>query len=482
MNLNSMYENFIKDTGLSDPVFKSVFSKVYEVLESISKLHWDYVSYTDHDSVEKYDFKTIKKIPLYMVEVMRNIFEDYFTLPKNVTVELGVTFESKQYKITSTHLGTTLPAELVFIKQNNIFDIFCCLKPVYDIFDEFNNLFRFSKEFSMLPDKIYPPLAKKFDTTTIRTQQIEGDIIDNKILENEQIIISIQRRLQEIFAKSNTIKIEREELSSKLAHIESGISSRTDLLKRKEILSIDLGILHDTIERHEERIASLNTVIKDIDAEITDLNNFQENKSDLNYFLEKKEIFHIERKTVEDSYTKANSFCDNVKTELNSIKEVLNEIDDYDMKDLTDYQNRIKEIDNEIDELSDLALQLESDIKQRQREINSSRLKIEKTQINDPVSLERIEMNSIKDHLYSPAQPKSVLAVINYLRYFYAYHVTVHSKELIDEYKNIDSYLIQAIVSRLVLAKNFGISMSCLFSILSFSDENIGQVISITRE
>ena len=77
---------------------------------------------------------------------------------------------------------------------------------------------------------------------------------------------------------------------------------------------------------------------------------------------------------------------------------------------------------------------------------------------------------------------ETITTVINYLRYYFCYHATIFADGMLTKYPDINTYIIQALASKLVLAKQFGIKFKNIFSTIQFNDDDVERVILIVKE
>jgi len=93
-----------------------------------------------------------------------------------------------------------------------------------------------------------------------------------------------------------------------------------------------------------------------------------------------------------------------------------------------------------------------------------------------------VEDSTIIDHLSTPLQPRAVITVLNYLRYYFAYYATLITRDLTGQAPSESIYRLQAVACRLALTRAFGAYFNQIFSVDSFADNRIGKVIGIGDE
>jgi hypothetical protein len=90
-----IYKDFCDHTGLKDSVYESVFLKLFDVFGKLNDIQWLYLTYTDKDTNNSsiINFKKEKSVPLYVIELIKNSFGNYYTLPKSIIVTLNLLYK-----------------------------------------------------------------------------------------------------------------------------------------------------------------------------------------------------------------------------------------------------------------------------------------------------------------------------------------------------------------------------------------------------
>jgi len=485
MNLNTIYKDFCTHTSLSDQVYENVFKKIWGVLGSINQIKWLYLTHKNKidNTTETFNFSTSETIPVYVLDLIKNAFGDYYTLPRSVVVIIALQYNNVEYQIVSTSYGTEIPEEIKFIKEYDLFNFFCIINPVADLFSEFDVVFDFTKNFKPSLDGIFPALEKKFKLKDIHKEASEGGLTNKEIATTEFTIEELQKRIKDILSEIERIRRERDILSSNLNNINVGVSSRSSLLDEKQKLTIEYRNLKDSIRNYENRKLEFINILGSIDSEIRfSLDRPQNTKYDIEYLKSKKKIFEGEKTSMDQSILDTSKFLHGLSLKLDSISSELNKIEGYDVADINNITISLRTFNQEQDKLCSILVSLENELKVKQKTLMDKNINSEKYKTYTDLTISNVENNSIVSHLSSAVQPTSITTVVNYLRYYFCYHATLFADGMLTKYPDINTYVIQALASKLVLAKQFGIKFKNIFSTIQFNDDDVERVILVVKE
>jgi len=485
MLLEKVYDDFVKHTGLIDSVYKTVFVNISGILSRIQTISWDYLKYSsDSGSDTKYTFKDISKVPRYVIELLQNAFKNYYTLPQDTEVEIGVSIGAAPYKIINTDSGTTIPPELDFISKYELYDMFILNKPVYDLFGAFDDEFRFILSFQTSVRDVFHPLKKKFEQSETVSYVLENNVSQSKVATAQLHVETLQKKIQEIlneleFCKKNTVT-----LTDSRHKIFIGVNSRESFLMEKEKYDVEYITLKQTKDGYDEKRIKIQSVLSDIEAELSDATarKGQAAPELIDYLVRKKVTFERELVSVESSLHDFNTFLNDLSTKIHDIAISLSQIDGYTTNDITTLDDQIAAAQRRQDDLYGILLGLETELKHQQRTSEDLSIKSEKASSYGDLTIQNIENSAIVSHLATSLNPASVITVINYLRYYYAYYTTQIANDLITANIDLDINIAHAVASKMYLVRCFGLYFNQMFSAVDFADNRIEKVISIVKD
>lgn len=483
MLLEKIYKDFGKHTSLTDSVYELVFLKIKEKLDFVGSITWLYLEYTDVErgDVKRYDFLKHTSVPSYIVELIYNVFESYYTLPEQITVTIGILKNNVASLIVSTSKGTIIPLELQQLKDDNLYKLYFLNTDVYDLFGEFDTLFDFLENMKSNPSGVFPPLIKKFESDHGKDQVINNELTPSNVVSSQLNVEKIQEKIREILAKVDTIRQQRDKTIVDKNDIFSKVNSRDSVVFEQEKISIEYKTMRETYDIYQQRLNKVNDVLKDIEAELTDSVNFGENSPEREVFINKKIVFNREKESLANYLLDVHNVMTNITNRFNEINSSLQLVESYSVNDVNVLDKKIKDLDKEQDDLYGFLISLEGQLKQQKNKMESDSFRIERAASFENMAIQEIENTAIVSHLASPLQPAAVLTVINYLRYYFSYYSTIISKKLISENVDIDVYTAQAIATRIVLTQYFGIFFNTVFSFASFVDNRIKKLILIQK-
>lgn len=483
MTFEKVYDEFVKYTGLSDSVYRSVFSNVFEVLNKLKTISWDYLEYKDSSGGStSFVFSQMQKIPRYVVELFQNVFKNYYTLPANSEVILCVTVDNIQYKILNSSEGTVLPKEIEFIKKHNLYDIFILGNPVYDLFSEFDSVFSFVQNFKSSVHDVFLPLKKKFELDAANEFVNVSGVSQSKLADTQLNVEGIQNRIKELLERVDFLRKERDQLIISRNKIFIGVNSRESLLLDRDKYSMECETLRETKKTYEDKLDKLTSILNTIEADIADAEIKQIKNSDIDYLVKKKVIFEKDKFSIAKSISDFDGFITDLSGKLKIITENLESINEYSTNDVETLDSKVASLNAEQDNLYGILIGLESELKHQKRLLEDSAMSIEKSKTYSDISIQNIENSAIVNHLASALHPTPVTTVINYLRYYFAYHATQIANSILSENSNMDTYLAQAVAVKLTLVRNFGIYLSQIFSAVDFADNRIEKTLIIVKE
>jgi len=486
MRLQKIYEDFLAHTQLEDSIYKTVFIQFDEVLNMISNLKWIHLKYTVGTQTEEVEFSENKPVPLYIIEIIHNTFYQFFSFPDGCVVELIVEFEGIEYKIYSNNNQTTIPEQLMFIKNLDIFKYFLVTKPVYDIFNEFENLFSFSEQFRTKIESIYGPLKDRFAERETKKEIDIGTISKSSIADSQSLVEVLKKRRKELLNTIAVLVSEIEAVSTDQKKISGVLRVISGLDHDKKIYVAEYNGLKLKLEEETTNFNSVLDIISKIQVEldglyssVPEIQATPEFKKEIKYLLDKKEVFKKQQDNLMRSTKGIKDLMDSTNIVLNGITDQLRKANAYNVDDINVLEDRLNELNKKKENAQIELLTVENEIKQHVSKTNMDSVKMEKIPIRQATSgeaLNEVSRREIVSHLNNSLQPNSITTVLNYLRYYFAFHVTRIASELESRTEGIESAMLQAIASRLVLVRCFNMYFNNMFSLIDFADNRIRYV------
>lgn len=480
----SIYKDFIDHTNLTDPMYETVFIRVQELLSRINNIKWLYLSYTDKESGSSsvVNFNSDTTVPLYIIELLKNAFGDYYTLPKLVVVTIGVMFNNIEYTIVCSNEETSIPDELLFLKDGDIFNLFFLTHPVRDIFTEYDHIFNFVTKFKTNISTIHPALEKKFNIKSSQQIVDTQGINNNELMADKILIEQLEEKMRKILLENSNLKIEQENIQNEKKDIFSLANNRDTILQDKEKIENEYSAIMNTKEEYDNRVERLNTIIQEIDSSLSCALDKNGDPEEIRYLQDKKLIFDHDRTSAEKAIQDLSMLLRTALTNLEIINNNMKRIDSLTTLDVEVIDKRLAEIDALQSSTITEMLTTENKLKNLKSKYEQEQLTLAHSQDYTDVTIQSLENNSIVSHLSSPLQPASVIVASNYLRYYFCYYVTASTNDLIKINPNENIYTLQALATRICLMNLFGTSFNTLFSVFPIEHENIKKLIIITKE
>ena len=484
MSLDTIYTDFCNHIGIKDTAYEAVFNRFNLIINRMNETKWLYVIYNDKDSDQtvNFDIEHNPTVPLYVLDLIKNCFGNYYTLPNSVIVTIGVSFQNINYEIIYTATETKIPPEISHIMEDDLIKLFTLTSPVRDIFSEFDNLFSFFSKFRVPVKAIFPTLEKKFELKNIKNDVIEGNLSAQEMMQdkNKTEILKIKR--QSILKKVDEVRFERDNLISSKENIYNDVNARDNLLTERQKLIDENSAFIGLKEEYEQKLDKFKNILSGIDSELAYKIDNKINDEDTEYLRDKKLVFEREYLSIDKSLSDVLNYLKGASEGLKAIEIEIEKIENYKPVDVTAAERRIKELNLEQDSLYTELLITEQDLKTLNTKNLNESLRIEKAQYTEDETISNIENKALLTHLSSSLQPPSVVTVVNYLRYYFAYQTTLIASVISKENTDGNIYTIQAIAMRIVMAEYFGFKFNNLFSIYDFNHKSINHMNLIVKE
>jgi len=482
MLLEKVYDDFVRHTGLIDSVYKTVFINISNILIKVQSISWNYLKYSTDADTTTYNFEELAKVPRYVVELLQNVFRNYYTLPATATIEIGISIDNISYKIINSEEGTKVPSEIDFIDKYELYDMFILDKPVFDLFGSFDGEFKFTRAFQTNVKDVFLPLKKKFEKSDISAFVIDNDVSKGTIADAQLNVATLQNKIQEILSELETQRNKTSILIDSRNKIFTGVNSREALMLDKEKYSIEYSTLKKTKEGYDEKSDKLKAVLADIDAEFSDLESRGSTEELTNFLIRKKTMFEKELASVESSIQDFDAFLNDLATKVQDITSILARVESYTTNDIESLDAQVKAANARQDDLYGILVGLETELKHQKKTAEDLSFKNEKAHSYGDITIQNIENSAIVSHLAAPLNPSSVITVLNYLRYYFAYYSTQIANDLLIANPSLDAPIAQAVAVKLFLVRCFGLYFNQMFSAVDFSDNRIAKVLSIMKD
>ena len=483
-----IYKDFCDHTGLKDSVYESVFLKLFDVFGKLNDIQWLYLTYTDKDTNNSsiINFKKEKSVPLYVIELIKNSFGNYYTLPKSIIVTLNLLYKEIEYNIVCTSEEINIPNELLFLKDGDLFNMFFLTHPVRDIFDEYDKIFLFMNNFKPSIKKVLPALEKKFNSLASKEMIDQTGISQKDIMNNKLLIESLEEQIENYIKQISDIKIERDNLEAKKQEITSSVMNRGELIIEKNNLINEHETLVSLVTEYNIRFEKINKIIEEIDSQINFSLDRGGPEEERTFLRDKKIVFDQDKLSLEKVRQDVLKLIKTTEISIDRLDKSIKVGEQYTENDLNKIDARVIELGNIQDSIYAEMLRDDSKLKTLKATTLNNQLKIEQSKTYADKTIDTIENGSIVSHLETPLHPISVITVYNYLKNYFCYYVTLTANDLIKLFPNENIYFLQAIATRKVLFDIFNLSFDTLFSVFTDSNgvnfEKVKNTILITKE
>ena len=485
MILNNIYEKFVEHTGLKDAIYKTVFIQIGDILQYIKAIKWIKITYNIGTDIHTHNFKPDGEIPLYVAEVMQNLFDNTYSFPESSKIELELEYKGMPYNIVCEKDEVTIPSDIQFIADYSLLDFFLITRQVYDIFFEFDELFKFTDTFKTKIDKIFTPLRDKFEDQVGHEKVDSGDISSSNISSVNTLIENLKKSRSGILTKLDQLNESKSKLIYNKNEVLKAVRSKKGCELERKNMTNEYNILKEDYDKYKKNLYKIIDMVAEIDSQLETMAHDKENVdvAEQEYLKERKVVFAKQQKELEGTLADTKALMDNVTLRLTEVNNHIKSIQKYTMNDVDVLAQKIEELDKSHKETYVSLTTIENEIKQQSLKVSSDNAQIEREkQRFENAGLDQVASQDIVAHLSSPLQPTSVTVVMNYLRYFFAFYASKISAELMDVYKDFNAPTIQAVACKLVLTKFFGVYYNNIFSSVKFVDNQVKDVIFVNGQ
>jgi len=453
MILDKIYTDFLSHTSLADSTYKSVFVKIQDVfdkLNSLKILSFYYRLNEDHISV---DFTTIRDaVPVYVVDLIDNLFEKSYTFPENSEARLDVLYQGSKTSIIQKNNVVEIPVELKFIETMHLFPFFCILKSQLTLFDEFDRLFKFL-EFKQPLRSVYGPLKQLFERSD-NAQRIDSGSLTTTTSVSYAIIAEDLQNKKEALVK------ELEALKEKRTAVATAKNELLQFARFKDTYNSEYLALneeHKTLffakEELEKKVAAINHVMVEIDDKLANQSTLE--AADTEFYKNKKTYLLEKRGLLDAQIQQTQSLLTTTKVRIEEIKAAFTQAEKFSEFDLKESETTVQRLDREIERYYDEIQSVEISITKAKQAGVASEIAVSSSSLS---AIDTVSLQTIPDHLAKPDLPSSVTVVKNYLKYYFVYH----ADKLVKERGTMQNSVLEG--SRLALLTYFGFDPCLVFS------------------
>ena len=490
MILNRIYEEFMSHTNLTDPVYKSVFQKLSDIITSINSIKWKRLIFTMNTNVYDIDFESNRVLPGHILDLFQNVFEHNFQFPTDSTTIIQLEYNNNPYEIRVEEGIVVTPSELNFLMYSNIFSFYYVNNPVDDLFEEFNSLFKITDTFKSKQFDVYSSLKKQFENEFVSTEIEEKGVKKDSYVEDMFILESLEINRNKILKKLDEIQAEKESITTKRINITKGIENREKHLNDRNMLQEEYKVIiashteyKETLLEYEKVLKELTDGIEGINASISitsDPETLKQLEADKEYFINKRLIFDKEVLATKKLMLNTQRLITDLNTSLTILNNELAVIEGYTSDDIVIIDSKIYQLTKDYEKVYSQVLNIDQDIKIKKDQIsNNNNLRDKSASLMD-VNVQMMEKKDIVDHLMKTQKPQAVIVVENYLRYYYVFHVK-KAVSAIKEESGMNDLELNTIMSRNVLETYFGIQPYTLFSTIQYNPKSTKNFVNVTR-
>lgn len=448
MILNNLYENFVRDTGLTNNTYKTVFSKISESLEKIKDIRWNTLSYEYGDNKSFIDFNVTKEININTSEIFANIFDEFYTFPKDSKAMIELEYNNILYQIAYSN-GLIIDNKIRFIKDDSLFNFFIQNRKVTSLFHEFDRYFKFVDNYRLYPTQVPPQLVKRFENRTAQDLPQVDNEIQSKILDSQILIEKLQEQQKKIMIELDKKQADLKELSDRKQSVVFAKNNIANLTFEKDRLINESKVIQDQGNQIKIKLSKIENILKEINLAIKDNVDFGNVDVDIKLLTEKKIYFEREEGYLQNNYNDTHKLSLQLQANLTDISKKLVEAEGFVKDDVALIEKNINAMEVDREELYTTLESITLEIKNYKNRVAADSLTIEKTKSLMNEGIADIERNTITESIMTPLQPSYITTVMNYLRYVFVYEAE-KMKQILGTDNNI-------IVCRQVLTDVFGL-------------------------
>ena len=459
MILNNLYENFVKDSGLTQNIYKTIFNKISTSLEVIKDVKWNSLAYEYGESKSFVDFNQTPEININTSEIFANIFEEFYTFPKDSKAIVGLEYNNVQYEIAYSN-GLIIDPKIKFIKDDLLFNFFLQNRKVTNLFNEFDRYFKFVDNFRLYPTSVPVQLVKRFENRTAGEIVSEDNEIQSKILDNQIIIEKLQMQQKAVMTELDIKQEQLKELTERKQSVTFAKNNVGSLAFEKERQENEYKEMSAQANDYLEKLNKVEAMLKEIDLAIQDNIDFNNTAEDIDTLKYNKGYFEREKQSLQNSHVVTSKSAQTCQANLQDITSKLILAEGFVKDDIKSLDKNIQSVEIEREGLYATLEQVSHEIKNYKKMVNEDSLNIEKSRSLMDEGIADIEKQSIIETLTAPLQPSYITTVMNYLRYVFVYEAE-KMKQVMGTDDNV-------VVCRQVLTDVFGLYFQNAFTAVDY--------------
>lgn len=468
-----MYKQFVEHTQLIDGVYKSVFIQIDEILAKIASLRFVKLTYTLEAKNYTWDFAdTSVAIPVYVGEIIKNLFENFYTLPSNSCITLQVEFEGTQYIIEAHGEEISIPEDLKFIKQYELSPFFFVEQGVYEPIAEFDRYFKFMDIMSKNHSFLIPELQSMLET--------ENDVKDTiynteelSVNELQSIIMNLKKAGIDAKSKIDSLILAQDKLMQEITTKTVCTRNLQSIQSEHDTAQEELTSLAEQYKELANTHTSVTSTIALINAELHNT-TVADTSEDTKYLREKCFTFNNRLATITESMTQLTGFMDTLADKLKRLKLQMQAADTSVGTSLESLNNKLTQLQQSISKEEALAASYDAKIRELSQDIS--------TKLTPSKNSVVVDSDVLVSKLATVGYSKPILIVYNYIRNVFAYEVSklIVANSAKPEYKKYNDFaiiIVQLVSMRETLKNILDLTVQSYFSIVP----DMPGAISITR-
>jgi len=426
-----------------------------------------------------YDFEVVNKVPFYVVELILNIFDmRYYILPNDLEVQFEIECDKVLYTIVARGNRVSIPEDLNFLVKDQLYKLLFIPLRINDIYYEYDFFFKPMLLSTTNSQYIHTAILEDFETYHANNF-VENQTSCASSDEAKLAIETLKAKIQDILARLETLTAERDKLLSDEAKLRTYLHSKDALDNEQKVLEGQIESLKESKMQISEKVEKAKALLNKVDLELLSAVEAQ-NTTYAEFLREKKVIIQGEYESFYNAYMDICKLLDDALFKYKQLKDEFIQLGNYSFDDLTVINTKIKNIDKEYDVLYSALVSFEVQLKDYQSQ--ATRLELTKTSAEKVVEAPNLKKASTM-YFETGGHEKHNIFVYNYLKYYYAYHVTnLAQTELKELLPNYDDTILLSIASRVFFLRKFGLVLPYLLSPYPFMDRNLQKVITLEQD
>ena len=451
MLLNSLYQKFITHTNLTDSLYKTIFIQLGEIFDNVNALKFLSLSYQVGDSKGDYTFDGKTDIPHYFVEMIKNLFERFYTLPSNSSIELKIQYHDQIYTVKSEGEEVFIPEPIKFITVFKLYEFFIINYRAEDFNTEFGKI---EYLFLNMNKGIKPQVKELFDIfkkeETIDTTNT-GENVDELQSEIEQL----KRARMSSLSMLDDLTLSTEQLNTKKLDIEKHFNEHKTLSDNYQTTQFEIEALKGEYDGYTAKITELESTIAAIYNEL--LGNEYEITAELDFLREKKNKFEKLKEVTITNREQVSSFSSSLMVKLREYKLDMEKVKEYSAESLAKIVNELQQLLAQKDQYQGIIVSYENDIHLKTAAL-ITKLNPKALTIDGPTLIAKLSNGQLS---------KSVNLVLNYIRTYYIHKAMTYDASFSKE--NIASDICQILASKKAFFEVFQLNIPYMFSFIDKS-------------